>query len=206
MLKGARAVIFDLDGTLVKTQDEFHASAEAAVLANHGIVADPKEISERFAGTSTRKLFKHWAPMCDADVLHHEKWEHMRILGSIHPIEPMPFAKELVQKLFVRGMPISIASASPMHWIETCVLGTGLHKWIASYTSGHEVLHNKPAPDIFLLAAQRLDIDPHDCVVIEDSKVGVYAALAAGMRTYWLTESKDTIPGAVKIASLAELV
>lgn len=202
----AKAAIFDLDGTLVKTQDEFHASAEAAVLASHGIAVDPKEISERFAGTSHRELFKRWAPSCDADALHHEKWEQMRRLAAIHPIEPIFFAKELVRELAVRGIPVAIALASPMHWIETCIDGIGLRQWITQYTSGDEVARNKPAPDIFLLAAQRLGVSPHDCVVVEDSKAGVYAALAAGMKTYWLTKSAEHIPNAMKVSSLRQLI
>ena len=59
---------------------------------------------------------------------------------------------------------------------------TGIDKYFDSVTSGEDAEHGKPAPDVFLLVARRLDVDPKDCIVIEDSGLGVRAAKAAGMK------------------------
>lgn len=206
LLKTAKAVIFDLDGTLVKTQQEFHAPAEAAVLAKHEIIISPRNISERFSGVHTLEVFRQLAPTCNAQALLDEKWQYMRRLAEIKSIEPVLFAKELVVSLSERGIPIAIASASPLGWIDLCMNRIGLWDYFHEFASVDEVDHGKPDPDVFLLAAERLGYMPGKCIVVEDGKAGVCAGLSAGMETYWLTESTEIIPGAIKIASLAELI
>jgi HAD superfamily hydrolase (TIGR01509 family) len=205
-LRVSKPVIFDLDGTLVRTQAEFHAPAEAAVLAKYGIAVNPQDISERFSGVHTLEVFKQLAPAHDARMLLGEKWAHMRKLTKTKQIEPMPFAKELVLSLSERGIPIAIASASPLEWIDLCMTRVGLWDYFYEFASADEVARGKPAPDVFLLAAERLKYAPECCIAIEDGRAGVFAALAADMKTYWLTNSEDVIPGAEKIVSLQELI
>lgn len=206
MKKRKSAWIFDLDGTLVKTQCEFHAPAEARVLKAHGIAMDPREISDRFAGVHTLEVFRQLAPDCNANDLLAEKWEHMEKLACIKPIQPVDYALRLINQLSARNIPMGIASASPRDWIHRCLQNICIESRFDCFVSADDVARGKPAPDIFLLAAARMGIDPQRCIAVEDGEAGVHAALAAGMLTFWLTESKKIIPEARKIRSLKQLL
>lgn len=207
MDKTGKAWIFDLDGTLVDTQGPFHAKAEAMVLAKHGIIVEPEEISRRFSGVHTLEVFRKLAPEYpNPCALLREKWEYMKGMTISNPIKPIDRAPYLIHQLHDRGIPMGIASASPIFWIVMCLMSIHVAPYFKCYTSVDEVKEGKPAPDVFWLAAQRLGYKPEDCIVIEDGKVGVRAGLTAGMETYWLTKSEEVIPGAVKIRSLTELI
>lgn len=200
------AWIFDLDGTLVRTQSAFHAPAEARVLANHGIVMRPEDISERFSGVHTLEVFRQLAPQCNPQELLAEKWKYMDELTLTKPIRPVECALPLIHRLSDCRVPMGIASASPKAWIRKCLLGIHATLCFNCIASVDEVTQGKPAPDVFLLVAARIGVNPSDCIAVEDGKVGVHAALAAGMQTFWLTESKEDIPGAEKIGSLVQLL
>lgn len=202
----AKAWIFDLDGTLVRTQSEFHAPAEAKVLADHGIIVRPEDISERFSGVHTLEVFRQLAPDCDAQELLAEKWRHMKEMALAKPIRPVDCAPQLIHRLSSKNIPMAIASASPRAWIRSCLLNIHVTPYFECIASVDEVAQGKPAPDVFLLAASRIGVDPSNCVAVEDGSAGVYAALAAGMQTFWLTKSQKDIPGAEKIDSLVQLI
>lgn len=198
--------IFDLDGTLVRTQQEFHAPAEVAVLNNHGIIANPADITERFSGVHTLEVFRQLAPNCDPHELLAEKWAYMKTMAFTKPIKPVKCAPELIHRLHLNRIPMGIASASPTAWIVRCLISIHVTPYFECHVSVDEVEHGKPAPDVFLLAAERMGADPAYCIAVEDGEAGVYAALAAGMKTFWLTKSEKEIPGAEKIDSLVQLI
>ncbi|OGM94632.1 hypothetical protein A2524_00350 [Candidatus Wolfebacteria bacterium RIFOXYD12_FULL_48_21] len=201
-----KAWIFDLDGTLVRTQTEFHATAETEVLKECGIIVNPEDITVRFSGVHTLEVFRQLAPHCDAHELLAEKWKYMIRLANTKPIHPIECAPQLIHRLYTRGVPMGIASASPTAWIVRCLTSIRATPYFTCHASVDEVAQGKPAPDVFLLAAKRMEVDAADCVAVEDGEAGVYAALAAGMQTFWLTESDKVIPGAVKIDSLVQLI
>ena len=205
-MQGIKACIFDLDGTLVKTQNEFHAAAEVKVLERCGISLTPEAISSRFSGIHTLEVFKELAPSFDPQKLFEEKWKLIYSLASRQPIELVPFAGELVRRLHGQGVTLAIASASPLAWIETCLKKTRLNNFFHSLASADEVRRGKPAPDVFLLAAKRLGAHPGECIAIDDGRAGVIAGVSAGMRTYWLTENSGEVAGSIKIYSLKEIL
>jgi len=201
-----KAWIFDLDGTLVRTQREFHALAEMEMLRRQGITVDPEDITRRFSGVHTLEVFRQLAPHCDAHKLLAEKWAYMRHLANTKPIYPIECAPQLIHRLYTRGVPMGIASASPTAWIVRCLTSIRATLYFTCHASVDEVARGKPAPDVFLLAAERMGVDATDCIAVEDGEAGVYAAMAAGMQTFWLTESDRVIPGAVNINSLVQLI
>lgn len=205
-LRSTQGWIFDLDGTLVKTQAEFHAPAEAAILAKCGITVRPEEISKRFAGVHTLEVFRQLAPRHDPHELLEEKWRRMHLMARARTIEPVDYARKLLQQLRRRGIPMGIASASPLTWIELCMATINADRYMHCYASVDEVESGKPSPDVFLLAANRLECAPRNCIAVEDGEAGVRAALAAEMRTYWLTNTTQIIEGAHKIHWLKQLL
>jgi len=96
-------------------------------------------------------------------------------------LKPFPDALQAVEDLRARGVAIAVASSSPRERLDRTLARAGLHFEVT--IAGDEVEHGKPAPDMFLLAAQRLGVEPAKCVVIEDSPPGVAAGKAAGMPT-----------------------
>jgi HAD superfamily hydrolase (TIGR01509 family) len=201
-----RAQIFDLDGTLVKTQTEFHAQAEVHILQKYGITISAEAISARFAGIHTLEVFKELAPGINPHVLLKEKWDYMYQLALFQKIEPVEYAVELVAQLHAKGLRLGIASASPLRWIKLCLEKANIEKYFAVLASVDEVANGKPAPDVFLLAARRLNVKPNLCVAIDDGYAGAEAGVAAGMETYWLTQNEMVIPYTKKIKTLHELL
>ena len=94
-----------------------------------------------------------------------------------------PGLKELLALLESRGMPRIVASSSPRSMIEQNLQTTGTARYFHDVVCGADVKRSKPAPDIFLEAARRLELDIHDCLVLEDSFNGVRAGHAAGAVT-----------------------
>ena len=113
-------------------------------------------------------------------------------------LEPFDDALETVRELHARGVRVAVASSSPRARLDRTLRRAGLTDAFAVSVAGDEIANGKPAPDMFLAAAERLGVAPGDCVVIEDSPPGVAAGVAAGMRTLAIVRT----PGAA--AELAE--
>ena len=110
-------------------------------------------------------------------------------------------AAEALRRLSPRYA-LGVASSSPMRVIEAALDGLHVRQLIGAVTSSDEVRAGKPEPDVFLLAARRLGVDPADCLVVEDSLNGVLAARAAGMRVVLIPDaSVPPAPGAREAAT-----
>lgn len=97
--------------------------------------------------------------------------------------EPMPGAIETLQFFVSRGIPTAIASASPMSLIEVVVERLGIRDALTLWHSATLEARNKPAPDVYLGTARKLQVSPANCVTFEDSGSGLMSAYSAGMRT-----------------------
>jgi HAD superfamily hydrolase (TIGR01509 family) len=173
-----KAVIFDLDGVLV---DSEWASAKAwgTALARFGYQLN-EETFLGFVGTTDRSLAQAFAVevgRSPAEVLLAAEQEMRSIAGG--GLTPFPDAVELLGALTV---PVAVASNSDRWRLETVLTAAGIQDRFEVSVSADEVAHPKPAPDVYLRAAELLGVDPAGCVVIEDSPTGITAARAAGMR------------------------
>lgn len=177
-------IIFDMDGVLSDTQ-HLHALAESALLKRYGIDIAPDEITRRFAGYSDHEfystVFREAGKLVNLDHVIPEKWGPFleQAKGNIIAI---PGAADTVHRLRAAGFKIGVASASIPEFIALVVDTLGLRQDFDSLTSGNEVKQGKPAPDVFLLAAERLRAKPEECLVIEDGVNGMVAAKRAGMK------------------------
>ena len=211
--------IFDSDGTIVDTQLPFHATVESAILKKRGVTVTPESISERFAGRATKHVFGELAPGHDVELMYKEKWQDIYVLAKNKPIHCLPGIYELITFLSKKGIPISVASAAPMHWLDCCmgqsILSNSVvpdltlrHLFGAGIFSAEECKNPKPAPDVFLKAAEYLG-EPDDMTyVIGDGRSDVLGGLSAGFRVLYLSETNtefDSSPYVTRFNSSLEL-
>jgi HAD superfamily hydrolase (TIGR01509 family) len=195
-----RAVIFDMDGLLLDSDPLYRVTWKAAG-SSLGFPIDDV-LYERFVGRGNSDaeliLREHFGDAFPLDDFH-MRWSgdfHERLAAA--PLTPKPGAVELLDFLDARGIPKALATSSPRGLALRC-LGD-LASRFAALAFGDEVEHSKPAPDLFLLASQRLGVAPADCLVLEDSEAGVRAARAAGMDVIMVP---DLVPPSPEIASMA---
>jgi beta-phosphoglucomutase family hydrolase len=177
-----RAVIFDWDGVVVDSSAHHERSWE--VLATKRGLPLPPDHFKRGFGKKNNVIIPDlgWAAdPTEVDALAHEKEEIYRAMVREKGIEPLPGVRELLAGLREKGIPCAIASSTERANLDLPLDLMGLRDFFQVIVSGEEVLHGKPDPAVFLVAAKRLGIVPADCVVIEDALVGIEAAKRAGM-------------------------
>lgn len=185
-------IIFDMDGVLSDTQN-LHALAESALLKQYGIHLTPDEITRRFAGYSDHEFYatvfrEAGIDHVDVQKVAQEKWGPFLEQAPGH-IQAIPGAIDTVIRLHQAGYTLGVASASIPEFIHIVVQELGIATYFNTLTSGKEVQNGKPAPDIFLLAAERLGRRPAECLVIEDGVNGMIAAQRAGMKCIGLVQA-----------------
>ena len=176
------AVIFDFDGTIADTETPVYEAARIAH-EEHGLelsmttwieivgTADNKPLAERLRDELGR------AP--DADVMARAEERHRHARTNV-PV--LPGVEDLITVAKSHNRRLAIASSSPIDWVEPHLTRLGLVDHFDHLSTRDQVDRGKPAPDLFLLAAAQLGLDPADVLVIEDSRHGFAAARAAGMR------------------------
>jgi beta-phosphoglucomutase family hydrolase len=177
-----RAVIFDWDGVVVDSSAHHERSWEV-LATNRGLPLPPDHFKRGF-GKKNNVIIPDlgWAAdPTEVDALAHEKEEIYRAMVREKGIEPLPGVRELLAGLREKGIPCAIASSTERSNLDLPLDLMGLRDFFQVIVSGEEVLHGKPDPAVFLVAAKRLGIVPADCVVIEDALVGIEAAKRAGM-------------------------
>ncbi|MEU3333925.1 HAD family hydrolase [Streptomyces sp. NPDC006668] len=129
---------------------------------------------------------------------------HGRVFAAFErELEAMPGAVDVLGKLAADGVPYCVASSGSHERIRVGHRKTGLDRWFGEEQifSSEDVGRGKPAPDLFLYAAERMGVAPERCVVVEDSPLGVRAAVAAGMDVYGFT----AMTPAAKLAGATQL-
>ena len=176
------AVVFDLDGVLIHSEEVWDAVRERYVRERGGRYDE--EVQRAMMGMSSaewpRYLHEHAGVPDPPELINAEIVR--RMLGAYR--ERLPLAEgavEAVHRLEGRW-PLGLASSSNRPLIDTVLELAGLTGSFRVTVSSEEVARGKPAPDVYLEAARRLGFPPRDCVAIEDSHAGIASARAAGMR------------------------
>ena len=179
-----RAVIFDMDGVLTDSEPLINAAA-IAMFKEKGLVVQPDDFLP-FVGTGEERYVagvaeKYDFPL-DPPAAKRRTYEiYLDLVPS--RLEAFPGVLELVNACRSAGLLIGVASSADEIKVRANLQKIGLPiKFWDVVITGEIVKNKKPAPDIFLTAAERLGVNPHACVVVEDAVNGIQAAKAAGMR------------------------
>lgn len=179
------AVIFDLDGVIVST-DEYHYRGWQRLADEIGVPFDRRR-NERLRGVdrmnSLLRLLpeNHGYSQAELETLATRKNAYYKeLITQITPADLLPGAVALLDDLAVHGVRMAIASASKN--APEVLDRLGIRGRFDTIVTGHDFTRGKPAPDIFLIAAQRIGVPPPNCLVVEDAESGVQAGVAAGMR------------------------
>jgi HAD superfamily hydrolase (TIGR01509 family) len=176
------AVVFDLDGVLVDSEPVWE-EVRRRYVDDHGGQWRP-DTQRRLMGMSTgewaRYLSEELGVRRTAAQVATDVVDEM-VARYAERVPLVPGADAAVEAL-ARHWPLGLASSSPTRLIQATLDATGLAGTFAVTLSTEAVAHGKPAPDVYLAVAERLDVDPAACVAVEDSSNGVRSAAAAGMR------------------------
>lgn len=185
-----RAVIFDMDGVIVDSEPR-HERAFHAVLNELGYAGRHSLRFADYVGRTDRVLWEdfveaHQPSQSLEELLGMKRRKVIEILRAEKPV--FNGVRELIEVLEPR-VPLALASGSERPIVEEVLSLADLRRFFKVTVSGSEIVNGKPEPEIFLTTAGLLGIKPCDCVVVEDSRPGVAAALAAGMRVVAITNT-----------------
>jgi HAD superfamily hydrolase (TIGR01509 family) len=178
-----KAVIFDMDGVIIDSEP-MHGRAAILTLKKYKVDITFEYLNQ-FIGSTTAHMCKKIIEEFHMDITPQElmnedmKMKQFLLKAEGHMV--IPYVIDLIKNLHTNNVKLMIASSSPPSAIEEVMETLHIKDYFTGYVSGAQVAYPKPAPDIFLEAAKRLQIKPEECVVIEDSANGVNAAFLAGM-------------------------
>ncbi len=201
-----RAVLWDLDGTLVDST-EYHWRSWQQPLADEGVHITRADFLASF-GQRNDAILRGWLG-ADAEPARirrvgEAKEASYREMIGLEGIAPLPGAAEWVRRLHGAGWLQAIASSAPRLNVEVVRRALGFDDVIETFVAAEDVHAGKPDPEVFLTAAARLRVPPARCVVVEDAAAGIEAARRGGMRCIGV--GTPAVRGAdVYVASLADL-
>lgn len=179
-----KAVIFDMDGVIIDSEP-IHFEVDMQTMKDLGCNISVEEL-EKYVGTTNKYMFadikKNYNIRKSVEEIINYRVEMAENKVMQSELEPIEGIRELLIDLKNKSIPAAIASSSPRDFIDIVVSKFKLQEYFKYITSGEEVENGKPAPDVYIETAKKLGIFPKECTVIEDSKNGVLAAKAAGMK------------------------
>ncbi len=200
--KPVQAVLFDLDGTLVDSETQTD-EAIAAVVARHGVAGFALPHAESRGRTwahAARAILDRTGIDVAVSDLAAELLDYWNDITA--DAAPIPGAPDALRAAAHR-MSLGIVSSSPRSVIDICLERLGASAWVEPHAriGGDAVRHGKPDPEGFLFAVKALGVEPAAALVCEDSRAGLLAARAAGMRSLFITCRAADIAGNLRLAT-----
>ena len=200
-LQGRLGVIFDIDGVLLDSY-KLHYECWRAIAEKHSITLSEKEFDSLFGRRGNEIVREIWGEELPAEkvVSIHRKKQALYRENLQGNFPKMDGAVQLIDGLAAQGFVLGIGSSAPPENVEMSLLGLDRVNSFKAVVSGNDVTRGKPDPQVFLLAAQRMEVEPSSCAVIEDAPAGIAAGLAAGMTAIALAGTAP--PGSLTTAHL----
>lgn len=183
MLTNKKAVIFDLDGTLIDSMlmwDEINVE----YLGQFGLEV-PKDLQKKISGmsfTEAAVYFKETFHLPVSIEEIKEAWNEMAMYKYVHEVPLKPGVLEFLKKLKRRGIKTGIATSNSVELVKAVLESLQIAEYFDEVHTSCEVPKGKPAPDIYLLVAKYLLVAPEQCLVFEDVPEGIMAGKRAGMQ------------------------
>jgi len=188
--KVIRGIIFDMDGVLINSEQLMSKSAILA-LREFGVEAQPQDFIP-YMGQGENSFLGNVARKYNVEYQYAMKYRAYEIYDELvcTEAELFPHIKETLNELRKRGYRISLASGADLMKVTSNIKAIEMEEEdFNAFVTGNDVTRNKPEPDIFLLAAERMKLNPAYCLVCEDTISGIKAAKSAGMQCLGITSS-----------------
>jgi beta-phosphoglucomutase family hydrolase len=178
-----KAVIFDLDGVVVESE-KAHIAAEKQTLLEYGVKISADEL-HKYTGTTAKFMFSELIRQYRINTTFEEMFQQkedilFRLLEE--DAEPTKGIITLLRKLRSKKIKLAIGSGSTKKQIRYVLNKLDIAHFFDSVVGAEDIVHGKPDPETFLRASAELDVDPSECLVVEDSELGVQAAKRAHMK------------------------
>ncbi len=192
-----RAVLFDMDGTVFDTE-RIYCGCLAQVAKGTPLAEELREVLLAISGRNRADIYAYLWERYGADFPAQEIFEarDSRVLQRIDE-EGVPFKKgfpEVFAELKKMGLFVSLVTSTHRDRMEKYLKLAGISEVFDFIKTGESVVHSKPAPDIFLQAAEALGCTPEECVVVEDSRNGVLSGARAGMKVVLIPDMQPVTP------------
>lgn len=180
-----KMIIFDMDGVLLDSESR-HFPILRDMMKKRGFPYTVEHL-HRYCGVPEEKMWPQLLRKAglndeNPEKLQQEHWQLYNKDIQENGLPRFPGTREFLERLQKEGLQLAVASASPVQVILENLRGLGIDHCFSCIASAQECGNGKPEPDVFLLAANKLNIAPEDCMVVEDSANGMIAARRAGMR------------------------
>jgi HAD superfamily hydrolase (TIGR01509 family) len=202
-----RAVLWDLDGTLVDSE-QYHWQSWRDTMAAEGVALTFAQFRATF-GWRNDAILRRWlgdgADVRRMQRIGDAKEELYRSLVRTGRLAPLPGAADWVRRLHGDRWAQAVASSAPRPNIEVVLEAMGLADAFETTVSAEDVEKGKPDPQVFLLAAARLGVPPDQSIVVEDAAAGIEGARRAGMRSIGVGSNSASQPADIQTPSLTDL-
>ena len=200
------AILFDVDGTIVDNMDA-HLQAWVEYLGTLGINDRNDVIYKIVSGKTTREVIEYYfgKNLTEVQMRDHYRQKEALYKALYFPeMSGIAGVVDLFKQANELNVPMAVASAGGIDNVEFILNNLNLRQYFQEVVSARDVKRGKPDPEIFLLAAKRLGVDPSACLVFEDSKAGLEAATNAGMKAVAITTAMpaselEQYPAVIKI-------
>lgn len=205
-----KAVIFDLDGVIVHT-DKLHYLAWKHIADQEGIYFD-ETINNRLRGVSRLASFeiileratKTYSLEEKVRLITEKNGYYLSLLETLSPRNVETGVLELLH--YLKAVNVKVAIGSSSQNARFILSKLNLSNYFAAISDGLGLVNPKPHPEVFLKAASLLNLDPHECIVVEDAKAGIEAAVAGGFVPLGIGDASGYEKAAYSIKNLVEII
>lgn len=183
MLDNIKGVIFDLDGTLVDSMWVWtQIDIDYLKMKGHQMPSDLRDNIVHLSFSQTASYFKERFNINDSKDKILEDWHNMAFDHYSNNVKLKIGVKKFLQKLKDKKIKIALATSNSVPLLEACLKNNKIYEYFDAFTTTDEVSNGKDCPDVYLLAANKINIAPENCLVFEDILPAVQGAKAANMK------------------------